>query len=238
MTGKARRGRGAAGTPLSPAAVQDGPADRAACTRWPDLVALRVLQGRLEEAETLITGFEGDSNRAPSAAAVDMALGRPARAVDRLVVALDAASGCCTTLPAAAQLVDPALGRRRRTLAHRTAAHRIADPGRRDRHRAAPLAPRDHAAGKVALRAGHREVTGLLRSAALGFRPVRCTAGGWPCPDGTVPGCWSDGHRGLAITEARSALAGPSTGWAPPLRPTEPPRSCAELGVKGRTGPP
>ncbi|MBF4766737.1 hypothetical protein ISU10_03025 [Nocardioides agariphilus] len=42
-----------------------------------DLVALRVLQGRLEEAETLIAGFENDLDCAPSAAALDLALGRP-----------------------------------------------------------------------------------------------------------------------------------------------------------------
>ena len=79
-----------------------------------DLVALRVLQGRLEEAEALITGFENDLDCAPSAAAVDMALGRPARAVERLVAALGAlASGWRSQfdLPLIAVETGGALGR-------------------------------------------------------------------------------------------------------------------------------
>jgi tetratricopeptide (TPR) repeat protein len=133
-----------------------------------DLVALRVLQGRLEEAEALVTGFEDDLDCAASAAAVDRALGRPARAVDRLVAALDAlAETPVLTLPARAQLVDAALEAGDAALAQ-DAAQRIADltaATRTSLHRA----HRDHAAGKVALARGDGEATGLLRSAALGF---------------------------------------------------------------------
>jgi len=199
-----------------------------------DLVALRVLQGRLEEAEALITGFENDLDCAPSAAAVDMALGRPARAVDRLVAALDALGDSpVLTLPARAQLVDAALEAGDAELAQ-DAASRIAKVAAAT-DTALHRAHRDYAIGKVALARGGGEATGLLRSAALGFAQA----------GGPLAACRArmdlarslvEKDRGLAITEARSALHGFDRMGAAP----EADRAAAflrGLGVKGRTGP-
>ncbi len=199
-----------------------------------DLVALRVLQGRLEEAEALITGFENDLDCAPSAAALDLALGRPARAVDRLVGVLDAlAETPVLTLPARAQLVDAALEAGDAELAQDAASSIAALAAATDT--ALHRAHRDHAAGKVALARGGREATGLLRSAALGFAQA----------GGPLAACRArmdlarslvENDRGLAITEARSALQAYDKMGAT----TEADRAAAflrGLGVKGRTGP-
>jgi len=199
-----------------------------------DLVALRVLQGRLEEAEALITGFEDDLDCAPSAAALDLALGRPARAVDRLVAALEAlAETPVLTLPARAQLVDAALGAGFAALAQ-DAAERIADLAAATDtvlHRA----HRDHAAGKVALARGESAATGLLRSAAQGFArsggPLAACRARMDLARSLV-----GKDRGLAVTEARSALQAFDRMGAT----AEADRAAAflrGLGVKGRTGP-
>ena len=199
-----------------------------------DLVALRVLQGRLGEAEALITGFENDLDCAPSAAALDLALGRPARAVDRLVAALDAlAETPVLTLPARAQLVDAALEAGDAELAQ-DAAQRIADLAAAT-DTALHRAHRDHAAGKVALARGGGEATRLLRSAALGFAqsggPLAACRARMDLARSLV-----GKDRGLAITEARSALQAFDRMGAT----TEADRAAAflrGLGVKGRTGP-
>jgi DNA-binding NarL/FixJ family response regulator len=199
-----------------------------------DLVALRVLQGRLEEAEALITGVEDDSDCAPSAAAVDLSLGRPARAVDRLMVALDAlAETPVLTLPARARLVDAALGAGDADLAH-DAAQRIAELAAAT-GTALHRAHRDHAAGKVALARGEAVATGLLRSAALGFAqsgaPLAACRARMDLARSLV-----ETDRGLAITEARSSLQALDRMGAT----AEADRAAAflrGLGVKGRTGP-
>jgi DNA-binding CsgD family transcriptional regulator len=199
-----------------------------------DLVALRVLQGRLEEAEALITGFENDLDCASSAAAVDLALGRPVRAVDRLVAVLDAlAETPVLTLPARAQLVDAALEAGDVELAQ-DAAQRIADLAAAT-DTALHRAHRDHAAGKVALARGGGEATRLLRSAALGFAqsggPLAACRARMDLARSLV-----EKDRGLAITEARSALQAFDRMGAT----TEADRAAAflrGLGVKGRTGP-
>jgi DNA-binding CsgD family transcriptional regulator len=199
-----------------------------------DLVGLRVLQGRLEEAEALITGFEDDLDCAPSAAALDLALGRPARAVDRLVVALDALGETpVLMLPALAQLVDAALEVGDAALAE-DAARRIADLAAAT-DTALHRAHRDHAAGKVALARGGSEASGLLRSAALGFAqaavPLAACRARMDLARSLV-----GKDRGLAITEARSALQSLDRMGAT----AEADRAAAflrELGVKGRTGP-
>ena len=54
-----------------------------------DLIELRVLQERLREAEIILTGFDDDVDCAAAASALDLALSRPARAVNRLQAALD-----------------------------------------------------------------------------------------------------------------------------------------------------
>ncbi len=200
-----------------------------------DLVALRVLQGRLEEAEALITGFEDDLDCAPSAAALDLALGRPARAVDRLVAALDAlAETPVLTLPARAQLVDAALEAGDAELAQ-DAAQPHRGPRRRDGHGASPRAPRPR----------RRQGRARSRRAA---KPPGCSARrlwGSPRSGGPLAACRArmdlarslvGKDRGLAITEARSALQAFDRMGAT----AEADRAAAflrGLGVKGRTGP-
>ena len=199
-----------------------------------DLVALRVLQGRLEEAETLITGFEDDSDCAPSAAAVDLALGRPARAVDRLVAALDAlAETPVLTLPARAQLVDAALAAGDAELAQ-DAAQRIADlaaaTARRCTARTATTPPaRSRSRGR---QRGHRAAPlgGRLGFAQSGAPLAACRA------RMDLARSLVGKDRGLAITEARSALQAFDRMGAT----AEADRAAAflrGLGVKGRTGP-
>ena len=78
-------------------------------TWWLTWLALRVLQGRLGEAEALITGFDNDLDCAPPAAALDLALGRPARG-GRLAGRPRRPRGYARfSLAARAQLVDAAL---------------------------------------------------------------------------------------------------------------------------------
>jgi DNA-binding NarL/FixJ family response regulator len=199
-----------------------------------DLIGLRVLQGRLAEAEALATGFEDDLDCAPASAALDLALGRPDRAVDRLLTTLDAlADTPVLTLPALAQLVDAALEAGDAELAG-DAASRIADLAASTDttlHRA----HRDHAAGKVAVARGDDEAAGLLRSAALGFArsggPLAACRARMDLARSLV-----GSDRGLAITEARSALQSLDRMGAT----AEADRAAAflrGLGVKGRTGP-
>ena len=96
-------------------------------------------------------------------------------------------------------------------------------------------AHRDHAAGKVALARGGGEATRLLRSAALGFAqsggPLAACRARMDLARSLV-----EKDRGLAITEARSALQAFDRMGAT----TEADRAAAflrGLGVKGRTGP-
>jgi len=199
-----------------------------------DLVDLRVLQGRLEEAEALLTGFEDDLECAASATGLDLARRRPARAVERLVRAVDALSETpVLTLALRALLVDAALAEGNLDLAEES-ARRIADLAAATGtglHRA----HRDYAAGKVALASGRAEASGLLRAAALAFAQA-----GAP-----LPACRArlalarslvGRDQGLAVTEARSALQAFDRMGAT----AEADQAAAflrELGVKGRTGP-
>ena len=85
------------------------------------LAELRVLQGRLEEAEALLVGFESEWACAVVAAALDIALGRPKRAVVGLVAALDdLQSAAVVAVPVRVQLVDAALAAGDLSLAERT----------------------------------------------------------------------------------------------------------------------
>jgi DNA-binding NarL/FixJ family response regulator len=199
-----------------------------------DLVELRVLQGRLEEAEALLTGFEDDPECAGPAAALDLALGRPQRAVDRLVAALRSLAGTpVRTLPVRARLVDAALSAGDVALAEESAqcvAELAAATGT-----TLHGAHRDDARGKVALASGHTDATALLRSAALAF-----ARSGAPLPASRARLALARSlvtrDRGLAVTEARSALQALDRMGAT----AEADRAAAflrELGVKGRTGP-
>lgn len=199
-----------------------------------DLVELRVVQGRLEEAEALLTGFDDDPECAGPAAALDLALGRPRRAVDRLLAALDSLGETpVRTLPARVRLVDAALDAGDVALAE--------DSARRVAELAAVTgtilhgAHRDDARGKVALASGDSEATALLRSAALAFArsgaPLQACRARLALARSLVAQ-----DPGLAVAEARSALQALDRMGAT----AEADRAAAflrELGVKGRTGP-
>lgn len=199
-----------------------------------DLVELRVLQGRLQEAEVLLTGFEDDLECTTAAADLDLALDLPQRAVDRLTHALDALSETpMRSLPIHAKLVSAALAAGDLSLAEASADSiaAMADLTGTALHRA----QRDFALGKVALADGREGATKQLRTAAQTFAEA-----GAP-----LPACRArldlarsmvERDRGLAITEARSALQALDRMGAR----AEADRAAAflrELGVKGRTGP-
>ena len=91
------------------------------------LAELRVLQGRLEEAEALLIGSESDWECAVVAAALDLALGRPHRAVAGLLAALEGLQAATVvSVPLRAQLVDAALAAGESALAER-ASGELAD---------------------------------------------------------------------------------------------------------------
>jgi DNA-binding CsgD family transcriptional regulator len=199
-----------------------------------DLVELRVLQGRLHEAEALLTGFEDDVECAAAAAALDVALGRPGRGVDRIAGALSSLQETpVVTLPLHARLVDAALAAGDLAVAE-ASAHAVGElagmTGTTLHH-----AQSDYAAGKVALASGRTDAPGLLRSAALAFAQA-----GAPLPACrarlALARALATEDRGLAVTEARSALQALDRMGAS----AEGDRAAAflrELGVTGRTGP-
>ena len=199
-----------------------------------DLVELRVLQGRLQDAEALLAGFEDDIDCVPAVAALDLALGRPGRAVDRLRTTLELLHDTpVLTLPLRVRLVDAALDAGDVALA--------GSSSRRIEELAAltgtilHAAHREHALGKVAFEMGGGEATELLRSACIGF--ARASA---PLPASRariiLARSLVDRDQGLAIAEARGAIqAFDRMGAA-----VEADRASAflrELGVRGRTGP-
>lgn len=199
-----------------------------------DLVELRVQQGRLQEAELLLAGFEDDLECAASAADLDLALDRPRRAADRLAFAIDTLRDTpVLTLRLHAKLVDAALSAGDLPLAEASARNvaELAEVTGTALHRA----QRDHAVGKVGLATGRADATSRLRSAAQAFAEA-----GAP-----LPACrarldlarsLAERDRGLAITEARSALQALDRMGAT----ADADRAAAflrELGAKGRTGP-
>lgn len=199
-----------------------------------DLIELRVLQERLQEAETILSGFDDDVDCAAAASALDLALGRPARAATRLQAALDQLRETpMLTLPLLVRLVDAALGVGDVALAASSCRRieELASVTGTTLH----AAFRDHALGKVALATGGSEATRLLRSACLGFAKA-----GAPLQAGRARIAMARSlvvdDRGLGIAEARSALQAFDRMGAT----ADANRAAAllrELGVKGRTGP-
>jgi DNA-binding NarL/FixJ family response regulator len=198
------------------------------------LAELRVLQGRLEEAEALLIGFESEWECAVVAAALDLALGRPHRAVAGLVAALEGLQAApVVSVPLRAQLVDAALAAGDRTLAERTLGELadLAVATGTTLHRAQA----DFAVGKVLLTRGEPDAAGRLRAAARAF--AECGAPLAACRARlALARSLRERDPGVAVTEARSALQAFDRMGAT----SEADQAAAflrGLGVKGRTGP-
>ena len=168
------------------------------------LAELRVLQGRLEEAEALLVGFESEWECAVVAAALDLALGRPQRAVAGLLAALeDLQAGRSSGVPLRAQLVDAALAAGDVTFAEHTSSQ-LADVAVAT-GTALHRAQADFAAGKVLLAQGDPDAPTRLRAAARAF--AECGAPLAACRARlALAKSLADRDRGVAVTEARSAL--------------------------------
>ena len=198
------------------------------------LAELRVLQGRLEEAEALLVGFEPDWECAVVAASLDIAQGRPKRAEAVLLAALDGLQAATVlAVPIRVQLVDAALAAGDLALAERTAAElsEAALTTGTILHRAQA----DFAAGKVLLAHADPEAATRLRASARAF--AECGAPLAACRARlALARSLVDRDRGVAVTEARSAFQAFDRMGAT----SEADQAAAflrELGVKGRTGP-
>jgi DNA-binding NarL/FixJ family response regulator len=198
------------------------------------LAELRVLQGRLEEAEALLVGFESEWECAVVAAALDMALGRPHRAVAGLVAALEGLpAAAVVSVPLRAQLVDAALAAGDPTLAAVTSGELadVAAATGTTLHRAHA----DFAAGKVLLAQGDPDASARLRAAARAF--AECGAPLAACRARlALARSLTVRDRGVAVTEARSALQAFDRMGAT----SDADQAAAflrEFGIKGRTGP-
>ncbi len=169
-----------------------------------DLVELRVLQGRLPEAEALLSGFEDDPDCVASAAALDRALGRPALAAHRLRGALGQLRDTpVLTLPLMVRLVDAALDLGDVELAV-SSAHRIGELAAvtgTTLHEAF----RDQALGKVDLATGGSAAIELLGSACLGFARAGASLEA-ATTRAALAHALLERDRELAVAEARSAL--------------------------------
>jgi DNA-binding NarL/FixJ family response regulator len=198
------------------------------------LAELRVLQGRLTEAEVLLTGYEEEWECAIAGAGLDLASGRPAQAVRRLQAALDALTQVpILALPLHAEMVVAALEAGDETVARMSARAigEITKATRSTLHRA----HYNLAQGRIGLASGDASAPVHLRSAARGFAesgvPLMACKARMALARSLVPH-----DRGVAITEARSALQAFDRMGAS----AEANRAAAflrELGVRGRTGP-
>ena len=198
------------------------------------LVELRVLQGRLTEADVLLTGYEEDWECAVAGAGLDLALHRPGQAVRRLQGALDnLAQVPVLALPVHALMVEAALEIGDDTVARMStqAIGEVATITGSPLH----VAQYDLALGRVGFAGGDVAAAARLRSAARGFAesgvPLLACRARMVLARSLVPH-----DRGVAITEARSALQAFDRMGAS----AEADRAAAflrELGIRGRTGP-
>jgi DNA-binding NarL/FixJ family response regulator len=199
-----------------------------------ELAELRTQQGRFAEAETLLIGFDDDVQCAVAAARLDLALDRAAAASARLGDALSAlAATPILALPVHAQQVEAALAAGDLHAARASADRvvEVAESTGSPLHRATAALAR----GRIALSDDDPGAAGLLRAAARGY-----AESGAP-----LPACRARlllarslvaRDRGVAITEARSALQALDRMGAS----VDADRAAAflrELGVRGRTGP-
>jgi DNA-binding NarL/FixJ family response regulator len=198
------------------------------------LAELRVLQGRLHEAEVLLTGFDTDWECATARAALELALDEPAEAVTTLTAALDSLGNApVLALQLQTGLVDAALAAGDLPLAE-DAARRIAQTAGATGtalHRAQTTLAR----GKLAFAVSSADAPDLLRTAARELaesgQPMHACRARLALARSLVAR-----DPGLAVTEARSALQAFDRMGATAERD----RAAAflrGLGVRGNTGP-
>ncbi|WP_166870828.1 LuxR family transcriptional regulator [Salinibacterium sp. ZJ450] len=199
------------------------------------LAELRVLQGRLDEARTLLELYEDLPEAVRPLAVLDLAAGSPDIAVARLSRRLDEIGGLeVAALPLLTVLVDAQLAAGDRAAAQVTTQRvtDVADRTHSTRHRAEALFAR----GKVAAAAGEPNAEAPLRDAARLFS--ECELGLQACRArvALARALAAEGDIPIAITEARAALAAFDRLGA---RPDADAASAflRELGVRGRTGP-
>jgi DNA-binding CsgD family transcriptional regulator len=198
------------------------------------MVELRVLQGRLTDAEVLLAGHEHEWECAVAGAGLDLAQGRPTQAVGRLQVALEMLTAVpVLALPVRAQLAEAALASGDTALARESAraVGEVAATTGSPLHRA----QWDLARGAVALAEGEATAPRLLRSAARAFAEAGVPLPACRARMALARSLLAD-DRGVAVTEARGALQAFDRMGAT----AEANRAAAflrELGVRGRTGP-
>ena len=198
------------------------------------LAELRVAQGRLAEAEAVLTGFTDDWECATAIATLDLAQGHPGRAVAVLAAALESMSHApVQTMPILAQQTIAALaaGDIELATASAEATTALAAATGTILHQAHA----DFARGLLAQACDDPSAAALLRTAAGGFARA-----GAPLLANrarvALGHALADGDRGVAVTEVRGALRAFDRMGAT----ADADRAAAllrELGDKGRTGP-
>jgi ATP/maltotriose-dependent transcriptional regulator MalT len=198
------------------------------------LAELRVVQGRLEEAQGLLSSYEDLSESVRPLAVLDLALDLPAAAAARLRARIEELGTLdVIALPLWAVVVDAELARGDIDAGERAAQDvaRIASLTGSGRHNGEALFAR----GKVAVARGDAEAPALLREAATRLSEaslplLACRA------RMELARALADGDRAVSISEARSALAAFERLGAT----SDADRAASflrDMGVKGRTGP-
>lgn len=198
------------------------------------LAELRVLQGRFEEARSLLEPYADLPEAVRPLAVLDLSLGDPASAAARLssqLARLDRVE--VATFPLLTALVDAevALGRLDAARATVVRAAGVADVTGSRRHRGEVLL----AEGKVAAAAGLPEAPSVLTEAArtlgeCGLALQACRA------RMALARALAGTDRPVAVTEARAALAAFDRLGAVPDADAAA-AFLRDLGVRGRTGP-
>jgi DNA-binding NarL/FixJ family response regulator len=197
------------------------------------LAELRVVQGRFEEAEALLTEFGDHPECVRPLAALELARGSAAHAAARLSTAIaEAGAQEVVALPLWMLKVDADLAAGDLTAADAAAAQiaRVADMTNSARHQAQAI----FAQAKVAAARNHEEAAELLRSACVRLAESQAA----------LDACRArlayarvlvDRDRPVATTEARAALTALDRLGAT-IDADEAAAFLRELGVKGRTG--
>jgi hypothetical protein len=198
------------------------------------LAEIRVLQGRFDEAEQLLSGFDDDPDALTAAVSLRLARGDAAAAEELLERRLDEVGPSnLLAAPLLGQLVEARLGRNRLDQAREAAAALAEVAAVSGRERVDALAKFAHA--RVAVRSGDSEAANLFRQAlnafaALGLRleAARARLELAQALAGISPGAAADVARrsrdeldGLGATRDADAAAA----------------FMRSLGVRGRTGP-